>query len=288
MHYISMAKKKGMFKFIIYLLGWLVIPLWAQANVRGVPEDSLKVICWLTDMQEREPEDILYFARKFLTVPYKAGSLDNGKKEALTVDISSFDCVTFVETVLALAFTDREQGPHYKDFLKNLQLIRYRDGKIDGYGSRLHYFSDWIQNNEQKGFIKEITQEIGGTPGFLDISFMTAHVDNYPSLKNDSINKVIVEEQEKKLSGTPFYCLLKSNLTNRNLSHIQNGNIIALVTSVKGLDISHVGFAIWENNELHLLHASARYGKVVIEPVSLKKYIFSNSKWIGIRVLAVN
>ena len=49
------------------------------------------------------------------------------------------------------------------DFIKNLETIRYRNGVLDGYPSRLHYFTDWIRNNEQKGLVRDITSELGGT-----------------------------------------------------------------------------------------------------------------------------
>ena len=61
--------------------------------------------------------------------------------------------------------------------------------------------------------------------------------------------------------------------------------IIALVTTVKGLDISHVGFAYWNDGTLHLLHASSGTGKVIKDTVTLFNYQKNRNKQIGIRVL---
>lgn len=274
--------------FIFFLSGWIFISLKAQTNWKGNVEDSLKVVGYLSDTLKKEPGGVLHFAQEFLSVPYKGGNLDGNKKEALQVDLSSFDCVTFVETVLALVMAEKKEFPSFEDFLDALRTVRYRNGIIKGYGSRLHYFSDWIQDNEQKGIIKEITSEIGGKPGILNISFMTEHADKYPALRNNAANKSLIEKREKDLSGTVYYCLLKKDLNEKTLSKIQNGNIIAFVTSNKGLDISHVGFAIWKNNKLYLLHASSKYGKVTIDPLPLEEYLQRSPALRGIRVITLH
>ena len=75
-------------------------------------------------------------------------------KEKLIVNVSGFDCTTFVETVLALAKCAAAGKLSRSEFRKNLKLIRYRQGKIDGYSSRLHYFTDWLSDNEKKKILK--------------------------------------------------------------------------------------------------------------------------------------
>ena len=99
---------------------------------------------------------IVEIGRLFINVPYKAGTLENLGKEKLIVNVSGFDCTTFVETVLALARYTVAGKLSRSEFLENLKLIRYRQGKIDGYSSRLHYFTDWLRDNEKKKIIKDI------------------------------------------------------------------------------------------------------------------------------------
>ena len=62
-------------------------------------------------------------------------SLDRDGEEELVIRTDAVDCLTFVEYTLAQALGS--------SFTENLQKIRYRDGIIDGYPSRLHYTSDW-------------------------------------------------------------------------------------------------------------------------------------------------
>jgi hypothetical protein len=66
---------------------------------------------------------------------------------------------------------------------------------------------------------------------------------------------------------------------------IKNGDIIAITTKIKGLDISHTGFAVWKNKDLHLLHASQDAGKVVISRKNLSQYLLDNKNQSGIMVL---
>ena len=61
-----------------------------------------------------------------------------------------------METVLALVRSARSGKLHAREFRRTLQSIRYRGGKIDGYASRLHYFTDWIIDNQKKKTLKDV------------------------------------------------------------------------------------------------------------------------------------
>ena len=50
----------------------------------------------------------------------------------------------------------------FEDYEKEILNLRYRDGKLTDYTSRLHYFSDWIFDINKRGIGKDITKEIGG------------------------------------------------------------------------------------------------------------------------------
>ena len=57
-----------------------------------------------------------------------------------------------------------------------------------------------------------------------------------------------------------------------------------MVTNVKGLDILHVGIIFWENEKIHLLHASSIKNRVIISGESLYEYEMNQTKHLGIRV----
>ena len=88
------------------------------------------------------------------------------------------DCTTFVETVLALALADKDKERNFGSFKKALQHIRYRGGVLNGYPSRLHYFSEWIKDNERKGIVKERTDEFSTLQQELHLNFMSTHPDS--------------------------------------------------------------------------------------------------------------
>mgnify|MGYP000087343528 CR=1 FL=1 len=87
--------------------------------------------------------------------------MDGTDEETLVVHLDKVDCTTLVETVLALSLTDKYGKSDFESYKKALRCIRYRNGKQAGYVSRLHYFSDWIKDNEQKGIVHERTGELG-------------------------------------------------------------------------------------------------------------------------------
>ena len=214
--------------------------------------------------------------------PYKAGTLEGSGKEKLIVNVSGFDCTTFVETVLALAKCATAGKISRSEFQKNLKLIRYRQGRIEGYSSRLHYFIDWLRDNKKKRNLIDISRQLDGKPHSKKINFMTAHCELYPTLKNKTqLAKMTVVE--KNLSHKVFHIIGKDTVS-RQKTKIRNGDIIAFTTNQDGLDVAHVGFSIWQGKNLHLLHASSKESAVVISKKTLVAYMNSSRKFTGIIV----
>jgi hypothetical protein len=218
-----------------------------------------------------------------------AGTLDGNEEEQLVVRTDALDCTTFVETVLALCIADKREERDFEGFKKALTDVRYRNGILNGYTSRLHYFSDWIRNNEQMGFVKECTSETAcAQPKELWLDFMTTHVDSYlPMKKNPELVKEMATH-EKNWQGTVVACIPKEmlNLSPEKLE-IKNGDILAITTDVKGLDVVHVGFAFWKGEKLHLLHASSVAKKVIEDSLSLYEYSKNKKAHTGVRAVRV-
>jgi hypothetical protein len=221
----------------------------------------------------------------FLNSPYRAGLLEARSKEGLIVDFFSFDCSTFIETVIALARCVLVHNLSDKNFRRELQLIRYRGGKIDGYASRLHYFSDWLYDNSKKGIIGDISRQIGAKAKTKAINFMTSHLGNYPALGDKKVFQSM-QNIERKISRRKMHVLPLSGLAGAQ-AKIRTGDIIAFASKKEGLDVAHVGFALWLGERLHLLHASSRAKGVVISLQSLGAYLKQNKKFTGITVARV-
>lgn len=263
--------------------------LWSTCSVLADEQDRASIEKWLQEAVSLSKDSCrtLHFAKKMLGVPYVAGTLDGNEEEQLVVLVDSLDCTTFVETVLAFCIADKRGERDYEGFKKALTQIRYRDGILNGYTSRLHYFSDWIRNNEQMGFVKECTSETAcSQPKELWLDFMTTHVDSYlPMKKNPELVKEMASH-EKNWQGIVVSYIPKEklNLPPEGLK-IKDGDVLALVTNIKGLDVVHVGFAFWKDNQLHLLHASSSAKKVIEDPKTQYESSKNTKAHIGVRAI---
>ena len=268
-----------------------VILLCSIGAIHAHNQDSIRVEKWLSEavFLSQDSCHTLHFAKKMLGVPYVAGTLDGNEEEQLVVHVDQLDCTTFVETVLALCIADKRDARSFDGFKKALTDVRYRDGVLDGYASRLHYFSDWIRNNEQMGFVKECTSETScAQPQELWLNFMTTHVDSYQPMKKNPALVEVMAAQEKHWQGTIVSYIPKEklNLPPEELK-IKDGDILAMVTNIKGLDIVHVGFAFWKDNHLHLLHASSSAKKVIEDPQTQYESSGKTKAHIGLRAIRV-
>jgi hypothetical protein len=182
---------------------------------------------------------IVAIGRTFVGSPYEPGTLELPGPERLIVNLRELDCVTYVETVLAMARIIRAGTPDYGSFQRELVRIRYRDGTLAGYPSRLHYFSEWISNNESKGIVRDVTAEIGGQTRPGGIGFMSAHRDAYRQLEDGEVAAEI-GRIEARLSGEVRHYIPQEAL-GRLASGIRNGDIIAATSTLEGLDVAHTG-----------------------------------------------
>lgn len=226
-------------------------------------------------------EIVVLVGEHFLGAPYEAGMLDRGTVEELVVELDSFDCVLLVETALAAARAIRDGAYRYDNFKANLKEMRYRGGELDGYCSRLHYFSEWIADNEEKGLVRNVTLQIGGVRLDKTLSFMSRHRKSYPRFATNDSLFVGVEEMEKDLAGMEIYHIPQERIS-QSYDGIRHGDIIATSTRVDGLDVSHTGIAYRDGESVGFLHASTE-GGVKVSP-DLQEYVQNNDIQIGIVV----
>ena len=222
-------------------------------------------------------------AKFFLGVPYVGKTLEY-EPERLIVNLREMDCMTFVENVLALAEASASGTPPWQTYLEKLPQIRYRDGKIEDYTSRLHYTSDWIYENEKKGLIADITKEIGGVPLAMDVSFVSTHPESYMQLQSHPEYIAVMAKKEKEINSRQYYYIPKEEIDKQE-AQIRTGDIVCFVTSIKGLDISHVGIVHKEGDKMTFIHASSGKKRVIINEESLQDYVLGIKKSKGIMVL---
>ena len=275
-------------KFIIVIIG-LLVSVATSAQVTYTKADSL-TICRLLKEAPRKAST-LWFARQFHGIPYVAHTLEVNDSEQLVVNTRQLDCTTLVETVTALTICVQQENRQWTDYLKTLRTLRYRQGVIDGYSSRLHYFTDWIDDKQLMGIVSEIQ---GPNPPFtalqkVKVGYMSQHPQSYKALKANAALVPIIKRQELALTGKTYRYIPKQAIKNTQLLRqtIKDGDIIAITCNKKGLDIAHLGFAVWQKDGLHLLNASSIHHKVVTEPMTIRQYLQKHSTFTGVRIIRI-
>jgi hypothetical protein len=228
--------------------------------------------------------------RSFVGTAYVPSTLEVDGPEGLVINFRGLDCVTFVENAFALArfvkaggverLADRPAAE--AAYAALLAGLRYRDGVIDGYPSRLHYFSDWIADNARRGSVRDIGAELGGERDLDPVNFMSTHTDAYRQL-GDSANLARVRATEGTLTAAGRTYVPEDRI-GEAAPGIRDGDVIAATSTVAGLDVAHTGLALWVDGALHLLHAPLVGDSVEISTVPLAERILSITGQDGILV----
>jgi hypothetical protein len=258
------------------------------APVEVTAEDSAifrRTIEWAT--RERvdtlPPGEIMARAgRRFVGEPYVPRTLDPPGPERLIVNLRTFDCVTYVESMLALARVIRAGESDFATFVRELRRIRYRDAIGATYPDRLHYFSEWIAANDARGLVDDITPELGARLDSSRVDFMSTHVDAYWQLADSTFLRAI-RDTEVRLSAQPRPWIPETRIA-AVADRIRNGDVIAATSTVPGLDIAHTGLALWIDGRLHLMHAPLVGSIVEISEVPLAERIVRIEGQDGIMV----
>jgi hypothetical protein len=219
----------------------------------------------------------------FIETPYVARTLETGEEEKMVVNLREMDCTTFAEYCLALTRTIRSGKCYFDRFIRELEHLRYRGGIRNGYPSRLHYFSDWITDNEEKKIVQNITRDLAHTIKPNRVNFMSSHPDNYSVLASNPGILQEISAIENRISERMAWFIPKDQVA--KLEHfINDGDIIAFTTYIEGLDVSHVAIAVWVDGRVRFLHASSKLHKVVLSDEKLEEYLNSGRMLSGIMV----
>lgn len=277
----------------IILLFVLLVSLSATAQKTDYQKaDSQKVMSLFRKAQAVKPKSMqaymVFFARQFKGIPYVAKTLEKNKEERLVVNLRQLDCTTYVETVLALSRCMEQAKPTFANYCAQLRLVRYAGGVVS-YPTRKHYFTYWIQQSAKQGLVKDIQSP---NPPFRAVQsvkadYMTHHLNQYPMLtgKPEWVRKI--KAMEESITGLKPRYIPTSAVDNSNLLRktVHDGDIIGIVTTKEGLEISHLGIAVWHKDGLHMLNASSLYHKVVEDSNLLRTYLRKQKTALGFRIV---
>jgi hypothetical protein len=204
--------------------------------------------------------------------------------EPLTLSLTRFDCVSLVESCLAVARVADDGGtPTWERFGHEMERMRYRDGARRDYASRLHYFSEWISDGARRGLLRDLGAELGGVHDVRPLRFMTEHRASYPGLADDTVFRTI-GEMERSLDNRPRRVVPTDRI--RDVSdRIQTGDVLAFATAIPGLDVTHAAFAYRDaQGVLRVLHAPLSGGAVEVTSATLPEYVAAIRRSTGILV----
>jgi len=172
----------------------------------------------------------------FLSRTYIEGSLGGGAElpEQLRISLSAFDCVTFMESVLALALARTVD-----EFIDAIRRIRYKDGEID-WRHRNHYMVDWASNNEESGFIKNITDG----PFAVEKTCTLSLIAGLPA-------------------KTTTFLYFPTQSSGKVAGLFETGDLIFFVSMKNTLDVFHTGLLVKRERVLLMRHATRTAGAVI-------------------------
>ncbi len=181
-------------------------------------------------------------SRRLLGYPYKSdpliGSADT--VEVFTASLDGFDCVTFIETVLALA-----RASNVDDFVECLRKIRYVGGRIQ-WERRNHYMTFWIRNNVRQEIIRPVSMPA------------------VPKVTRERILNVVPGLLAQR---TRVECVPKPAAARLD-PLLQSGDLIFFCSTRRNLDVFHAGIIVRDGERVHMRHASRSQGGVVEQELS--------------------
>jgi hypothetical protein len=194
-------------------------------------------------------------SRQFLGYPYQSDPLIGSAEtaEVFTTSLEGFDCVTYLETIVALAFASSVD-----DFADLLRRIRYDKGRVE-WDRRNHYMTAWIRNNLRDGILRRIPMR--AVPTVSKVRILNV-VRGLPARRT-----------QMKWIPKPAFTRLES--------HLETGDLIFFVSTRKNLDVFHAGIIVRVGQKLLMRHASRSQAGVVEQ--ELREFLKAN-RMAGIMV----
>jgi hypothetical protein len=255
------------------------------ADVRPADESDPRLRSWFASLgAPKEGESFgAYLARAAALqqgVPYEKATVPPAPgPEALRLSLDRFECVSFIESSLAVARCAFARTPTASCFASEIAASRYRGGINSGYASRLHYFVDWIYDNEARRRLRNLTAELGGRPVAMEFFYISRHL---PGAELAELRRAVAATEQSLSART--HSVLARERADALLSQLEDGDLVAFVRERPGMLVHHAGFAYRVGGTIRLLHASSYHGRVVITPDDVPSYLLRRPERSGVIV----
>ena len=268
---------------------------YAQAQSSPIKKDSdLAIKRLYQQLEKKHPTNMIdrvnIISADFIGKPYLLGALGEGEEgyydQRPLYRTDAFDCETYVDTVLALAF-----GADLPQFKQCINKVRYKNSHVS-YVERNHFTDlDWNRNNQKHHFLKDISTQIKNEKNqsvaliahaMINKSAWYQHMSaNSLHLNRNNSKRLAELQQEGRAfktvrSDIPYIPLTvlfnKEGKANAYLfQQIPDGAIVEIIrpnwdlTQTIGthLNVSHLGFVFRKNRKLVFRNASSTYHESV-------------------------
>lgn len=226
-----------------------------QINLGKWTEEGLDLLLNEASGIKGAGERIASFSRNFLKTVYKESTLigEANSPEVFVINLEAVDCFTFLDYIEAMRLSDSFNG-----FMENLVKVRYRSGNIS-YENRNHFFTDWREFNS--GMVEDITEKI---------SYGNSHkVLKRLNRKDDGtyfLPGIPVIERE-------FSYIHSDAIDDEVIDNLSTGDYVGMYSKIVGLDVSHAGIVIKEQDTVNLRHASSLQKHRRVMDEDLRKYL---------------
>ena len=206
-----------------------------------------------------------FLSKQFLGTKYKEATLtgDADTPEVFVINLEALDCLTFIEYIEAM-----RRSVSFDEFRENLMRVRYRSGLL-AFKNRNHFFTDWKAFNSD--MIADVTKSIAAG-------------------KSKDVSKRLNEKNDGSFFLPGIQCRLREityiqtvNLDESILANLEIGDYLGIYSKMDGLDVSHTGIIVKQNNAVYLRHASSAKKHMEVLDEELMDYLKSKPGIIVLR-----
>ncbi len=242
----------------------------SQYNRSQTSIDFAKKLYTSPNLPTHYPKRLIYFSKKLIGKPYKGGPTGEGRNAHVSpaplVNLNEFDCVTYIEHVMALS-----QSSNAQSLIPTLNKIRYLKGEPQ-FRQRKHFFiEDWIKQSPEWVQLVRFPNDTTATKISDKKKFYGFKKMDYKQ-KNPTTT----------LSYVPYD---KAIQLMENWTYGEKFLGVGFVTKIPWLWVTHTGFLdatqMDSTNRPLLRHASSKQKKVAT--VDFKEYLLSRKgKCLGV------
>ncbi len=224
-----------------------------------MPTEDARVQALLESVRGQPlPARLLALSERFLGTPYAHSPLGEGEGQDPDprFRLDRVDCLTFVETVMALALSGSEE-----DVVHVLDSIRYRSRPE--YAGRNHLMeAEWLPSNAAKGLVRDVTAELAG-----DAAVAGAKVIG-PEAWGSTTGRALALPPEARPTGRFQLGVVPVSEVLSRAARWPSGTLLLLVREDapwRVTRVSHLGFVVQRGGKTFLRHATRGWKDGVVD-----------------------